>query len=257
MARYERRAAAAGWQRDAIVLGCDYNPEQWPESVWPEDIALMREAGVGLVAINIFGWAQLEPRPGEFDFAALDAHHGSAARGRHPGEPRHGHRIAAAVAEHAASRDPARWRWMARPAGRADARPGAPAPPSSARPRSHSWQTRRGTLRPRTRPSRMWHVSNELGCHNARCYCDVSAASFRRWLEARYGTIDALNDAWGTARVEPALRIVGRDPAAARDALSPRNPAQRARLRPLQLRRAARPLPRGGRAAARGAATRR
>ena len=28
----------------------------------------------------------------------------------------------------------------------------------------------------------LWHVSNELGCHNARCYCDVSAAAFRDWL---------------------------------------------------------------------------
>ena len=30
----------------------------------------------------------------------------------------------------------------------------------------------------------MWHVSNELGCHNVHCYCDVSAAAFRRWLRA-------------------------------------------------------------------------
>ena len=45
---------------------------------------------------------------------------------------------------------------------------------------------------------RMWHVSNELGCHVGRCYCDVSAAAFRGWLEERYGTLDALNRAWGT-----------------------------------------------------------
>ena len=41
-------------------------------------------------------------------------------------------------------------------------------------------------------------MSNELGCHNALCYCDVSAAAFRRWLADRYGDVDALNDAWGT-----------------------------------------------------------
>ncbi len=46
---------------------------------------------------------------------------------------------------------------------------------------------------------RLWHVSNELGCHNSRCFCDVSAAAFRVWLEARYGDVAALNDAWGTA----------------------------------------------------------
>jgi beta-galactosidase len=45
----------------------------------------------------------------------------------------------------------------------------------------------------------MWHVSNELGCHNVHCYCDVSAAAFRRWLRRRYTSLDALNAAWGTA----------------------------------------------------------
>ena len=46
----------------------------------------------------------------------------------------------------------------------------------------------------------MWHVSNELGCHNSRCYCDVSAAAFRGWLTDRYQRdIDALNHSWGTA----------------------------------------------------------
>ena len=45
---------------------------------------------------------------------------------------------------------------------------------------------------------RLWHVSNELGCHNGRCWCDVSAAAFRRWLADRYGDIEKLNDAWGT-----------------------------------------------------------
>ncbi len=46
----------------------------------------------------------------------------------------------------------------------------------------------------------LWHVSNELGCHNARCYCDVSAAAFRTWLRDRYDDdVAQLNDAWGTA----------------------------------------------------------
>ncbi len=42
-------------------------------------------------------------------------------------------------------------------------------------------------------------MGNELGCHNALCYCDVSAQAFRDWLVARYDDVDRLNDAWGTA----------------------------------------------------------
>ena len=45
----------------------------------------------------------------------------------------------------------------------------------------------------------MWHVHNEYGCHNAVCYCDNSAEAFRGWLQRRYGDLDELNAAWGTA----------------------------------------------------------
>jgi len=46
----------------------------------------------------------------------------------------------------------------------------------------------------------MWHVNNEYGCHNLRCYCEVSAAAFRQWLQDRYEMdLAALNTAWGTA----------------------------------------------------------
>src|SRR5439155_16243154 len=44
----------------------------------------------------------------------------------------------------------------------------------------------------------MWHVGNEYGCHTRACYCERSAADFRRWLGERYGSLDALNEAWST-----------------------------------------------------------
>jgi beta-galactosidase len=45
----------------------------------------------------------------------------------------------------------------------------------------------------------MWHVDNEYACHFAECFCETSAAAFRLWLDARYGTLEGLNEAWGTA----------------------------------------------------------
>ncbi len=44
-----------------------------------------------------------------------------------------------------------------------------------------------------------WHVSNEYGCHNRFDYSEDAARAFRTWCEKRYGTIDAVNEAWGTA----------------------------------------------------------
>jgi beta-galactosidase len=45
----------------------------------------------------------------------------------------------------------------------------------------------------------MWHVHNEYGVPVSACYCDSCAAHFRRWLATTYGTVDAVNEAWGTA----------------------------------------------------------
>ncbi len=42
----------------------------------------------------------------------------------------------------------------------------------------------------------VWHINNEYCTH---CWCDETAAHFRRWLRSRYGTVDTLNEAWGTA----------------------------------------------------------
>src|SRR5690348_16336610 len=55
-----------------IAFGGDYYPEQWPETVWAEDVRLMREAGVNLVSVGIFAWSELEPSPGRYEFGWLD-----------------------------------------------------------------------------------------------------------------------------------------------------------------------------------------
>ncbi len=43
-----------------------------------------------------------------------------------------------------------------------------------------------------------WQTDNEWGCHSStRSYGGASVPAFQAWLEERYGTLDALNDAWG------------------------------------------------------------
>src|SRR4051812_31411186 len=66
------QTTALGLGLSGLVFGCDYNPEQWSRDTWTADVALMREAGVNLVAINIFGWSHVEPTPGDFRFDDLD-----------------------------------------------------------------------------------------------------------------------------------------------------------------------------------------
>ncbi|MGC5662222.1 beta-galactosidase [Micromonospora sp. WMMD723] len=184
------------WQGDGIYFGADYNPEQWPEQVWADDVALMRRAGVNLVSVGIFSWALLEPSPGRYEFGWLDR----ALDVLHAG----GIRVDLATAT--ASPPP----WLAHrhpetlprtvdgtvlwPGGRQGYCPSSPIF------RQHSLALVETVAdRYAEHPAVvMWHVSNELGCHNVHCYCDVSAEAFRDWLRERYGDLDRLNDAWGT-----------------------------------------------------------
>ena len=188
---------AVGAISPGISFGCDYNPEQWSPDVWVDDVRLMLEAGVSLVAINVFGWAEIEPRPGRFEFGALDRVIGLL----------HDNGIGVNLGTGTSSPPP--WlstrhpeilpmaadgtvRW---PGGRQAWCPSSPVFRTHALALTERMATRYGD-----HPAvRLWHVSNELGCHNALCYCDVSAAAFRRWLADRYGTIDELNHAWGTS----------------------------------------------------------
>src|SRR6187549_624693 len=58
--------------RNRLCFGADYNPEQWPEDVWAEDVQLMQQAHVNLVSVGIFSWSLLQPGPDRFDFGWLD-----------------------------------------------------------------------------------------------------------------------------------------------------------------------------------------
>ena len=77
-----------------------------------------------------------------------------------------------------------------------------------------------------------WHVSNEYGCHNRFDYSEDAEHAFQQWCEESYGTIDAVNDAWGTAfwaqRMNNFTEIV---PAALHRRRQLHEPGQAARLR--------------------------
>jgi beta-galactosidase len=180
-----------------IAFGGDYNPEQWPEAIWAEDVALMREAGVNLVSLGIFSWALLEPAEGEYDFTLLDKAIALL----------HDNGIKVDLATATASPPP----WFSHKYPHTlpvDAEGGrrsfgarqAYCPSAPEYRRAAAALAGRIAARFADHPAVvMWHLNNEYGCHNWHCFCDVSAAAFRDWLHARYETLDALNDSWGTA----------------------------------------------------------
>ena len=190
-----RQLAEGGTPR--LAFGGDYNPEQWDPTVWVEDVALMKEAGVNLVSVGIFSWALLEPTEGVYEFGWLDDVLGLL----------HEAGIRVDLANASASPPP----WFSHtypeslPVTRSGVRLGygsrqAFCASSPDYRRAAAELTRRIVDRYAAHPAVvMWHVHNEYGCHNQPCYCDVSGRAFQAWLADKYGTIEALNEAWGTA----------------------------------------------------------
>ncbi|MFE9450427.1 beta-galactosidase [Streptomyces sp. NPDC006739] len=180
-----------------LAFGGDYNPEQWPESVWHEDVRLMREAGVTMVSVGIFSWALLEPSPGVYDFGWLD-------------------RILGLLHENGIRVDlgtptvvPPAWFYRAHPEALPVTAEGVRYEFGSRGAICHSNAdyrdaaariTTRLAERYRDHPAlAMWHVHNEYGVPVSACYCDSCAAHFRRWLTDTHGGVEAVNEAWGTA----------------------------------------------------------
>jgi beta-galactosidase len=182
---------------DALAYGGDYNPDQWPEEVWAEDVRLMVEAGVNIVTLPVFSWPLLQPEPGRWDFDGLDRIIDLLWAA--------GIRVDLATA----TATPPAWLVREHPevlpwnadgvrlefGSRQSYCPSSPVFREAALRLTRALAERYGE-----HPAlALWHVSNEYGDHVARCWCPESARHFRRWLQDRYGDIAGLNEAWGTS----------------------------------------------------------
>ena len=180
-----------------IAYGGDYNPDQWPEHVWDDDIRLMRQAGVNTVALAIFSWSRIQPTEDTWDFDWLDriiAKLGDAG-------------VAVDLASATASAP--MWLYEKHPEVLPKDRYGHVINPGSRqswRPTSPVFREyalelcRRLAGRYGGNPAvTAWHMGNEYGWNNRSDYSDDALHAFRAWCERRYGTIARLNEAWGTA----------------------------------------------------------
>jgi len=176
-----------------MYYGADYYPEHWPEERWAEDALLMQEAGLNVVRVGEFAWTQIEPQEGVFDFDWLDraiallAEHGiQTVLGTPTAAPPawlmraypecflvdvHGQRLTYGHRRNTCPTQPIYRDYSARIVT-------AMAEHYAENPNVIGWQ-----------------VDNEFG---DRCYCESCQQAFQEWLKRKYGSLEALNAAWGT-----------------------------------------------------------
>lgn len=177
-----------------VLYGGDYNPEQWSEEIWKEDMRLLKLAGIDLVTLNVFSWASLQPNETTYQFSQLDKVMELVGK----------HNLKICMATSTAAH-PA---WMAKKypdilrtefngmkrkfGGRHNSCPNSP---------TYQKYSKRLAEKLAERYKNCdnivaWHISNEYG---GECYCENCEKAFRIWLKEKYHTIEQLNRAWNTA----------------------------------------------------------
>lgn len=177
-----------------IPYGGDYNPEQWPEESWAEDMRLLKLAHIDLVTLNVFSWAMLQPDENTYNFDKLDKIMALVKK--------NGLKVclATSTAAHPA--------WMARKHPdilRVDAngRRRKFGSRHNSCPNSPTYRKYAVALAQKLANRYKdhdnivaWHISNEYG---GECYCENCEKAFREWLREKYGTIEEVNRVWDTA----------------------------------------------------------
>ncbi len=177
----------------AVLHGGDYNPEQWPEAIWDEDMSLMRQAHVNVATLPVFGWVSLQPDEDTWTWEWLDK----------VLDKMHASGVYACLATATASvpawvdqkyPDVLRVGSDGRPVKHGNRHTFCPHSPSFRRLSTNLVQ--RLAERYKDHPALLvWHISNE---YSRPCYCDPCEEAFRTWLQDRYGTLDGVNRSWNT-----------------------------------------------------------
>lgn len=177
-------------------LGVCYYPEQWNEAQWADDAKRMVEAGLQWVRIGEFAWSRLEAQEGVLSFEWLDRAIETLGQS--------GLRVVLGTP----TATPPIWVVNKYPDMLAVDKEGRVRGFGS---RRHYDFSHLGYRQEAARITGLmaeryanhehigfWQLDNEYSCHDTTLsYSPAALAGFRAWLQNRYVTIQALNQAWG------------------------------------------------------------
>ncbi|TVR13332.1 MAG: hypothetical protein EA401_06965 [Planctomycetota bacterium] len=179
----------------SLRFGVCYYPDQWPEERWLSDMQAMRKMGCTFFRWLEGSWTLIEPSEGRYDFTLVDRVLDCAAD--------NGLQVMLGTPTYAAPS----WLVESYPQAVAQREDGTPWYHGSRR----CWDYTNADYRRCCRgvvealaeryahDTRIcaWQVDNELWCHLGELWGAGVRQAFQEWLSQCYGSIDALNQAWG------------------------------------------------------------
>ncbi len=186
--------AAGAAEIPPLMLGSAWYPEQWAESRWDADLALMQKAGCNMVRIGEFAWSSLEPSEGRYTLDWMDRAIAAAAK--------HGMVVVLGTPTDA----PPAWLTSKYPETLRVSEDGKRLQHGSRRQFSYTSAKYRELCRKIVEQMAQrfghnphvvaWQIGNE---YTEDSFDDESRRKFHEWLENKYKSVDLLNQHWMTA----------------------------------------------------------
>ncbi len=178
------------------TLGTCYYPEHWDRSMWRKDLERMLEAGIETIRIAEFAWSKVEPTEGNFTFDFFDGFLDIAEE------------LKMKVIMGTPTATPPAWLTNKYPEvlnASLDGRLYRHGMRRHYNYNSPVYQRLSSIIVQRFAehyaPRKCvigWQIDNEINCEVDVFYSESDTAAFREYLKAKYGTLNALNEAWGT-----------------------------------------------------------
>lgn len=181
---------------NSIDLGVCYYPEHWDKGLWEEDLERMLTSGLKTVRIAEFAWNLIEPREGEFSYGFFDEFLALAQK------------KGIQVIFCTPTATPPAWLTEKYPEVLNADMEGNLIRHGSRRHYNYNSPVYQEFCRRIVEKSAAhygqhpaivgWQLDNEFNCENSEFYSESDTMAFRIFLRDKYGTLDVLNEAWGT-----------------------------------------------------------
>ena len=181
---------------NTFLIGCCYYPEHWEKELMIEDLFRIKSLGFNCIRMGEFSWSMYEKEEGKYDFSLLSEAVEQAEK------------LGISVILGTPTAAPPKWLTDKHPEVLCTDIKGTVMQHGSRQHHNHTSEIylhycaaiTEGMVKHFCGFSNVigWQIDNEFNCHRNESHSVSDDVAFRTWLEKKYGTVEHLNECWGT-----------------------------------------------------------